>query len=240
MDLARALDEHGAPEGSVVVADEQTSGRGRSDHTWFSPPGQSIYLSAVLHPSLAPAQAGWVTMIAALAVLDTIHESARIVTNHSADLRDDSRIASIKWFNDVLMNQRKVCGILVEVSTVGEKLESMVVGIGLNVNTRFDAAPLDVQSRATSLAHELGHDLDREDVLQRLLAHLGARYERLMQTHTSPAAEYARHISTLGREVRINTGHEIITGRAVRIEDNGALIVQTPTREWRVGFGEVY
>ena len=147
----------------------------------------------------------------------------------------------------MLVNQRKVCGVLVEVSIEGEKLESMIVGIGLNVNTRFDAAPPDVQSRATSLVQEFGHELDREDVLHRLLVHLGARYDLLMQTRTSPAAEYARHLSTLGRTVRIDTGREasrgagreIITGRALRIEDDGALIVQTPSGEWRVGFGEI-
>jgi BirA family biotin operon repressor/biotin-[acetyl-CoA-carboxylase] ligase len=239
MDLARAQDEQGAPEGTVIVADEQTAGRGRGDHAWFSPPAQSLYLSVILRPSLAPAQAGWVTMIAALAVIDTIHESARIGTNALADIREDSWITSIKWFNDVLLNQRKVCGILVEVSIEGDKLQSMIVGIGLNVNTRFDAAPADVQARATSLAREFGFELDREDVLRRLLAHLGARYEALLQTSASPAAEYARHVSTLGREVRVNTGREVVSGRALRIEENGALIVQTSSGELRVGFGEI-
>jgi BirA family biotin operon repressor/biotin-[acetyl-CoA-carboxylase] ligase len=240
MDVARALEAQGAPEGSVIVADEQTAGRGRGDHSWFSPPAQSLFLSVILRPSLAPAKAGWVTMIAALAVLDTIHESSRIGANEFADIREDSWMASIKWFNDILVNQRKVCGILVEVSIEGQQLQSMIVGIGLNVNTRFEAAPPDVQSRATSLAREFGFELDREDVLRRLLVYLGARYEALMQTNASPAAEYARHLSTLGREVRVNAGREMIIGRAIRIEDNGALIVQTPSGERRVGFGEIY
>jgi BirA family biotin operon repressor/biotin-[acetyl-CoA-carboxylase] ligase len=168
-----------------------------------------------------------------------IHESTRIYTNDLEDIREDSWIVSIKWFNDVLVNHRKVCGILVEVSIEGDRLESMIVGIGLNVNTRFEAAPPDVRSRATSLAAEFGHELDREDVLRRLLARLGARYERLMQTHASPSAEYARHVETLGREVRIDTGGQPIVGRALRIEPDGALIVRTVTGEQRVGFGEV-
>ena len=146
------------------------------------------YLSVILRPSLAPAQAGWVTMIAALAVVDTIRDEAERRREGerepgSKGVNDSSPILpltpsprlSIKWFNDVLVNQRKVCGILVEVSIEGDKLQSMIVGIGLNVNTRFDAAPPDVQARATSLTREFGFELDRQDVLRRLLAHLGAR-----------------------------------------------------------------
>lgn len=243
MDLARAQDEQGAPEGTVIVADEQTAGRGRGDHAWFSPPAQSLYLSVILRPSLAPAQAGWVTMIAALAVVDTIQGIGdwRLEIPHDAqsEISNLKSQIAIKWFNDVLLNQRKVCGILVEVSIEGDKLQSMIVGIGLNVNTRFDAAPPDVQARATSLAREFGFELDREEVLRRLLAHLGVRYEALLQTSASPAAEYARHVSTLGREVRVNTGREVVSGRALRIEENGALIVQTSSGELRVGFGEI-
>lgn len=252
MDLARAQDEQGVPEGTVIVADEQTAGRGRGDHAWFSPSAQSLYLSVILRPPLAPAQAGWVTMIVALAVVDTIRDEAERGregkrepgskgANESSPLLPltPSPLLSIKWFNDVLVNQRKVCGILVEVSIEGDKLQSMIVGIGLNVNTHFEAAPPDVQARATSLAREFGFELDREDVLRRLLAHLGARYEALLQMAVSPAAEYARYVSTLGREVRVNTGREIISGRALRIEENGALIVQTSSGELRVGFGEI-
>jgi BirA family biotin operon repressor/biotin-[acetyl-CoA-carboxylase] ligase len=125
------------------------------------------------------------------------------------------------------------------VSIEGDKLQSMIVGIGLNVNTRFDAAPPEVQARATSLAREFGVEYDRDDVLRRLLAHFGARYDALMQTATSPAAEYARYVSTLGRAVRVNTGKAVLTGRALRIEQDGALIVQTSAGEWRVGFGEI-
>jgi BirA family biotin operon repressor/biotin-[acetyl-CoA-carboxylase] ligase len=251
MDLARAQAEQGAPEGTVIVADEQTAGRGRGDHAWFSPPAQSLYLSIILRPTLAPAHAGWVTMVTALAVVDTLQEAEKQragagepgsrAANVAAPTHPltPSPLLSIKWFNDVLINRRKACGILVEVSTEGDLLQSMIVGIGLNVNTRFDTAPPDVQARATSMAREFGFELDREEVLRQLLARLDVRYGALMQQNASPAAEYARHLSTLGRQVRVNTGPEIIAGLATRIEENGALVVQTPSGELRVGFGEV-
>ena len=125
-------------------------------------------------------------MLAALAVLETIRdvqgsrgaeEQGSAGANASAPTLPLtlSPLLSIKWFNDVLLNQRKVCGILVEVSIEGDKLQSMIVGIGLNVNTRFDAAPPEVQARATSLAREFGVEFDLDDVLRRLLAHFGAR-----------------------------------------------------------------
>ncbi|MCL4504537.1 MAG: biotin--[acetyl-CoA-carboxylase] ligase [Chloroflexi bacterium] len=293
MDATRDLAEQGAPEGAVVTADEQTAGRGRSTHAWYSPPGQSLYASIVLRPALKPAQGGWITMIAALAVRDCIVEigdwrleigdqSVRNMThkleiertqqprrpttnlqspniqspipnlqspisNLQSPISNLQSVVSIKWFNDVLMRGRKVCGILVESSITAEQLDYAILGIGLNVNTRFDEAPPEVRERATSLINEL-RDLcgdeqadvyDREDVLQRLLARFGERYDRLMSARASPALEYAAHVETLGRDVRVSSGSEIISGRALRIGDDGALIVQTDQGERRVGFGDV-
>jgi BirA family biotin operon repressor/biotin-[acetyl-CoA-carboxylase] ligase len=237
MDVARQMAEAGAPEGSVTVADEQTSGRGRSAHIWYSPPAQSLYVSLLLRPALTPTQTGWITMVAALAMRDLIVEIRDWYKPASG--APPSPMVSIKWFNDVLLGGRKVCGILVESSLTDMRVDYAVLGIGLNVNTRFEDAPPDVRARATSLAAAWGTTLDREMVLQRLLALFGARYERLVQTRRSPAPEYAPHVETLGREVHIDTGSERVTGRAVRIADDGALIVQTAQGERRIGFGDV-
>jgi BirA family biotin operon repressor/biotin-[acetyl-CoA-carboxylase] ligase len=257
MDVARHLAEAGAPEGTTVVADEQTAGRGRVNHTWYSPPGQSLYLSVVLRPApaLAPDQMGWITMAAALAVRDGILEIRDWRSDHSSISNLQSPI-SIKWFNDVLLSGRKVCGILLEGSFTGDRLDYCVLGIGLNVNTRFDDAPEDVRARATSLANEYANEVnelkrinewnelvvfDREDILQQVLARFGERYDALLRTRQSPAGEYAQYVETLGREVRIDVGGEgeIVAGRALRIDPDGALIVQTPSGEQRVGAGEV-
>ena len=260
MDIARELAEGGAPEGLVVVADEQTAGRGRSAHAWYSPPGQSLCASILLRPQLTPAQIGWVTMIAALAVAEEIREirdsrleinddmrpvsaqsAQSLISNLQSPIPNLSSPLSVKWFNDIHVDGRKVCGILVESSITGDRLDYAVLGIGLNVNTRFDDAPADVRARATSLreAWNLRAPLDRSEILQQILIRFEARYAHLVMTRISPAREYAAALETLGREVRIQSGGEIISGLAARIEEDGALIVKTAGGDRRVGFGDV-
>ena len=234
MDVARDLAQQGAPEGTIVVADEQTAGRGRGGHVWYSPPEQSLYLSVVLRPTLTARHASWITMIAALAARDVIAEVIPSAT------------ARIKWFNDVLLNGRKVGGILVESSITGDQFDYAVLGVGLNVNTTFDSAPLDVQASATSLLNECKGaqacatmPLNRAEILTRVLTSFRARYDNLLQQRGNPATEYARHLDTLGRDVGINAGNEVIAGRALRIADDGALVVLTVHGERRVSFGEI-
>ena len=230
MDVARELAERGAQEGTVVLADEQTAGRGRAGHTWYSPPGDSIYASLVLRPPLAPAESGWLTMMAALAVKDEIRRM-------KDEIEDSAFILSIKWFNDVQLKGRKVCGILVESSMTGQQVDYAVLGIGLNVNTVFDGAPAEVQQRATSLRQTFGARFDRERVLSSLLSRLDERYTALIRARRSPADEYARHVETLGQQVEIDTGSGIICGIAARVEDDGSLIVVTERGEVAVRFG---
>jgi BirA family transcriptional regulator, biotin operon repressor / biotin---[acetyl-CoA-carboxylase] ligase len=220
MDMARDMAERGVAEGVVIVADEQTAGRGRGCHTWYSPPDQSLYASLILRPTLSPAQAGWITMIAALAVRDGVGEQG-----------------SIKWFNDVMIAGRKVCGILVESSITGDVVDYAVLGIGLNVNTNFAGAPAEVRARATSLREAYGVPFDRELVLGQLLDRFAARYSELMRTRRSPAPEYAQFVDTLGRTVVVEAAGEAIHGRAERIDDDGALVVLSAAGERRIGFG---
>ncbi|MGQ9903742.1 MAG: biotin--[acetyl-CoA-carboxylase] ligase [Anaerolineae bacterium] len=232
MDEARELAARGAPEGTVVLADAQTAGRGRAGHTWHSPPGQSLYLSVVLRPRIPPPQAGWITMSAALAVIDTLE-----------DLRDTVIAmpfsATLKWFNDVLLNARKVCGILVESSITGDRFDYAVLGIGLNINATFDDAPAEVRQRATSLRREFGIAFDRERILASLLRRVGERQSALSREQRSPAKEYARHVETLGKDVEIETGQGLIRGRAARIADDGSLIVATDQGEVAARFGDL-
>ena len=232
MDEARELATRGAPEGTVVLADAQTAGRGRAGHTWHSPPGQSLYLSVVLRPRIRPSQAGWITMSAALAVIDTLE-----------DLRDTAPatpfVAALKWFNDVLLNGRKVCGILVESSVTGDQFDYAALGIGLNVNATFDDAPSEVRQRATSLQREFGVAFDRERVLASLLRRVGERQSALSREQRSPAREYARHVETLGKDVEIETGQGLIRGRAARVADDGSLIIATDQGDVAARFGDL-
>lgn len=225
MDVCRALAEEGATEGPAVVANEQTAGRGRVGRTWFSPPGQSLYVSLLLRPSLQPRQVSWLTMIGALAVGDAISQLS-IFNPHF----------SIKWFNDVLLNGKKLAGVLVESALTGDRLDYAVLGIGLNVNTRFDDAPDEVRQRATSLREALGVDIDRDVVLTQLLSAFAARWATLP---TSPVTDYVRHLDTLGKHVQLNLGGEVVEGRAARVEADGALVVATVAGERAVRFGDM-
>ena len=223
MDVCRELAQSSHPNGSVVVADEQTAGRGRMGQTWFSPRGQALYVSILLRPTLTLQQASWLTMLAALAVLDTVDE----VGAH----------ATIKWLNDINLNSRKVCGILVETSITANKLDYAVLGIGLNVNTDFALAPPDVRQRATSLKQELGTEFDREAILHSLLKNLAARYNQLQRGQHGIATEYAQHVETLGQPVRMQAGAEIIGGIATSVDEWGALQIQTSAGLRSVSFG---
>jgi BirA family biotin operon repressor/biotin-[acetyl-CoA-carboxylase] ligase len=236
MDVCRELAEHDAPEGTVVVADAQAAGRGRAGHTWFSPAGESLYASILLRPDLLPQQGGWLTMLAALAVLESAKSQ---VQSAISTLVPCPSHFSLRWFNDIHLNGRKVAGVLVESALMEGRIDYAIVGIGLNVNTRFDDAPADVQARAISLREVVGRDLNRDDVLKGLLENFGRRYNDLMRHHRSPAAEYASHLETLGNAVILQAGDERIEGVAMRVQDDGALIVQTSAGERAMAWGEL-
>ena len=231
MDVCRQLAEHDAPEGTVVVADEQTKGRGRAGHAWYSPAGQSLYASILLRPDLLPQQGGWLTMLSALATLDCV--------SHSIENRKSKIENSLRWFNDVHLNGRKVAGVLVESALMEGRFDYAIAGIGLNVNTPFDDAPADVRARAISLREVLGRDLICDHVLTSLLQNFGRRYDDLMRHHRSPAAEYASHLETLGKRVMIQASNARIEGVAVHVQDDGALIVRTDAGERAIAWGEL-
>src|SRR5262249_7148114 len=152
-DDAAALVRAGAPHGTVVVADEQTQGRGRQGRSWGSPPGANLHLSAVLRPPLPPHEAPPLTLAAAVAVCDA--------------LRGLGADARIKWPNDVVIDDRKVAGILTESSTRGGGLDAVVIGIGVNVNWT-ELAP-ELAATATSVALAVGRPVDRERLCADLL-----------------------------------------------------------------------
>lgn len=231
MDVCRALADAGAPEGTLVQADVQLAGRGRVGHTWYAPAGQSLMFSLLLRPTRT--HVNWITMLAALAVLDTVQaEIERVQPMHRP-------VLGLKWFNDVHADGKKICGILVEAAFNGDALDYAILGIGLNVNTHFDDAPEEVRGRATSLAKVCSQPFDREIVFTQLRAALDRRYTYMLQSGHSPAAEYARHVETLGRSVQLKAGDEVVSGVALRVEEDGALVLQTPVGERVIRFGDV-
>jgi BirA family biotin operon repressor/biotin-[acetyl-CoA-carboxylase] ligase len=215
MEEARRLAEGGAPEGTVVIADEQTAGRGRLRRSWWAPPGGSVLLSLLLRPA-SPSQAQRLTMACSLAVCDAIAEVAGLQA-------DDLRIG-VKWPNDVLIDGRKVCGILTEMDLLGERVQYAIVGIGVNVNVSFqDAPPLMIP--ATSLAIAAGRPVSRLDFLVALLTGIERRYLALREGQAFHQ-EWAARMVTLGRPVQVTGAAERWKGLAVGVDEDGALLVR--------------
>ncbi len=212
MDVATAEARRGAPEGTIVVADHQTQGRGRFQRAWVSPPGASVYLSIVLRP--APERLLALGIVASLAV-------ARAVE------RETGLRPSIKWPNDVEIGGRKLAGILVDSVMKDAGVEFAIVGIGLNVTLDPSRHP-EIAATATSLARELGRPADRLAVLRALLVELDALYDQT-NAGQSLVAEWRARLSTLGRRVRVTWPGDPSSaeeGVAEDVDADGALLLR--------------
>jgi len=194
---AMAEGEAGAPDGSVYFADEQTAGRGRGAHSWTSPPGSNLYVSALLRPAIAPADVLWLSLAAGLAVRDAVEQ----VTSLACDLR---------WPNDLLFGSRKFCGILTELNAEVTRVRHLVIGIGINVNLpRF---PEELRDTATSLRIETGREWPRQELLIALLQSL----HREVCALTAPGELAA---ATSGILTRLGKASTWIRGRQVRVDE---------------------
>jgi BirA family biotin operon repressor/biotin-[acetyl-CoA-carboxylase] ligase len=204
--LAAARD--GAAAGLVVVADEQTAGRGRLGRTWVAPPGAALLLSVLLRPRIAPDQLHRLTVAGALAMA----EAVEIVCG----LRP-----SLKWPNDLLVGERKLAGVLAEADIDGVDVKAVVVGIGLNV--QWDELPSDLAGIATSCSAETGRPVSRTDVLDAFLRRATVRFGDL----DAAFVEYRTRLATLGRAVRVELASGSVRGIAVDIKPDGTLLVET-------------
>ncbi len=215
-DVAKDLAAQDAPEGTLVLADEQTSGRGRLGRRWSAPAGACLLCSILFRPDLLPTQAAWLTMLCALAAADAVQQVA--------GLR-----ASLKWPNDLIVEStgwRKLAGVLTENGVTGERLSFVVVGIGINVNVAARDLP-GLAPDATSILAQTGQRTDRAALLATMLAGVEARYARL-RAGKSPRAEWAARLATLGQRVDASTSEGTLTGVAETVDENGALLVRTP------------
>jgi BirA family biotin operon repressor/biotin-[acetyl-CoA-carboxylase] ligase len=211
MDIGRDLAERGAPDGTLVIADEQTAGRGRLERRWWAPPGTSLLMTLVLRPKLEPRQAQRLTMICSLALCDAIAQVCGLETR-------------VKWPNDVLIGDNKVCGILTELGLAGNELQYALVGMGVNVNVDLDPA-LSFMVPATSLSAETGNRVPRLDLLVAFLVALEGRY-LLLQSGHSYEQEWSDRLETLGRLVTVTSGARRWQGQAVGVDQDGALLVR--------------
>lgn len=213
-DEARALAAAGAPEGTVVVAEEQTGGKGRLGRRWESPRGTGVWLSVILRPPLPPAEVSPLTLMAAVAVAEAIERATGLRPG-------------IKWPNDVLVNGRKVCGILTELSAEVERINHVILGIGINVNLASADLPEEVRGSASSLAAEAGAPVSRARLAGELLSRLDYWYRVFLRQGFDPAREvWKRYSITLGRPVTASSRTQRIEGIAVDVEGDGALLIE--------------
>ena len=223
-DVARSLAEQGCPEGTIVGADMQTSGRGRQGRSWASPLGAGLYVSVIVRPP-QPA-ANLVTIAAGVAIAEGIREATGLEV-------------SLKWPNDVYVSGRKLAGILAEAETSSSRVNFVVLGFGINLLTA--AYPEDVAHRATSLEFELGRPVDRGLVLAACLATFVARYRQLTRLESNHviAAWRVFGAATLGRPVECVLGERRVSGIAEAIDLEGALLVRSAEGLIRIVSGEV-
>lgn len=208
----------GAPEGTTFFAEEQTAGRGRGSHTWNSARSMGIYCSAVLRPALAPSDVLVLSLAAGLAVQVAI---AQIDPQVDTDL---------KWPNDVLIDGRKVCGILTEMNAEATRVRYIVVGMGINVNQ--SSFPKHLAAEATSLKIATGRDWSRVDLAAALLKSLNREYQLLRQNVEAARASilqrFSLHSSWVnGKRVRIQENESTIEGITGGLDDRGFLLVRT-------------
>jgi len=226
-DLAARMAEEGAPEGTVVIADEQVHGRGRRGRQWVSPPGSGLYVSVVLRPHTPSSKFWQLAFVASLAVEEAIRRSARLNP-------------MIKWPNDILVNGHKVSGILVEARKPRISFEPVaVIGIGINVNT--PEFPPELAETATSMAIETGRPVSVHTVERELLNALHTRYEQYQKEgFRSILDAWRARDCTVGRDVVVQTPEGTVVGTAVEVNTYGDLVVRVRGGELKeITAGEV-
>ncbi len=210
---ARMLASQGYSEGTVVVADMQTDGRGRRGRSWYSPAGQGIYISLILRPRISLKEISRISLIPAVALAETLQE----------ELGLDARI---KWPNDILINHKKIAGVLSEAVTDMDGVEFVVIGMGLNINNSTSDFPDDFRTVPTSILAETKQPVSRVKILQSLLAKLEHHYNLLQNGDFSITLTAGKRLSmVIGQQVNLETSRGWVTGQAVDIDENGYLLV---------------
>ena len=211
---AEHLAKEGALEGTVVVAETQTQGRGRRGRTWYSPTGDGIYVSIILRPRLSPNEAPKLTLMASVAAAETL-------------LSLTPARASIKWPNDILIGGRKVAGILTEISAEMDRIHYVIVGLGMNVNMHDKSFPLEIRDRATSIFMETGEACPRIKLLRAYLEFFEMHYETFKTEGFGPIMNRWRELTdVMGKRIAVDLIDHAYTGVVLDVDDDGFLILQ--------------
>jgi BirA family biotin operon repressor/biotin-[acetyl-CoA-carboxylase] ligase len=226
MDYAKSLAERDEPEGTVVIADYQSKGRGRFGRVWMSEPGKNILMSIIIRPSIPLEKFGLISFLSAVSVAEAIEKIANVKVN-------------TKWPNDLLINGRKVSGILMEASITADKGDFVILGIGVNVNQ--EEFPKEIKNYATSLLIETGKYYDRVVLLQEILRSLESNYLKINQTHdfTEIMKKWKEKCSMLGKEITLIHAGKTINGTAVDVDSKGFLRLKVGESTISLSSGEV-
>jgi BirA family biotin operon repressor/biotin-[acetyl-CoA-carboxylase] ligase len=214
-DVIEKLAQDGVTEGVVVFAESQTRGRGRLGRKWVSPPKKGLWFSILLRPAFGPQSATRLTIMSAVALRRALAQQSGLQPE-------------IKWPNDILLNDKKLAGILIELSAELDRIKHVIVGIGVDVNLATVDLPTDLRKIATSLQIETGRFHSRPELAAAILRELDRSYERVSDRHFPALAdEWEEHCSTVGSSVAIRLGNRTICGRAESLDPDGALLVRT-------------
>ncbi|WP_034621519.1 biotin--[acetyl-CoA-carboxylase] ligase [Desulfovermiculus halophilus] len=212
--VARKSAEGGAPEGFLVVAEEQTQGRGRRSRIWHSPSGGGIFMSFVLRPTLPPNETPVITLVTAVALAEAVQNRTGL-TPH------------IKWPNDILIGRRKLAGILTETSAHPDAVDYVVVGVGINVNKPSSMFPAEIAGLATSVYEETGKKIQRVELAADFLFEFEKNYELFKNQRIEHIIQRWREFADIvGKKVKVDVLGKIYQGEVVAVEDNGVLVVQ--------------
>lgn len=213
-DLTMEFAAKGSKEGLVVVAESQQHGKGRLGRQWISPKGVNIYASFLLRPEIPPVNAPVLTMMASLAAAEAISNTTGL----------DARI---KWPNDILVNQKKISGILTEMNAEEEKINYVVIGIGINVNMKNEDFPENVRIPATSVMDSLGRKFDRSKLLCSLIESMDSNYEYLRKKGVMSVMSKWRPLCiTLNKMIKVTSAGGTITGVAEDVTKEGGLVIR--------------
>ncbi|MCK5772250.1 MAG: biotin--[acetyl-CoA-carboxylase] ligase [Thermoplasmata archaeon] len=221
--IAKELLGEDPTEGIVIAADIQTAGRGRLKRRWSSPQG-GLWFSIILYPGIPPERGMILTMASSVAVYRAIKETCGVE-------------AVIKWPNDLLVNGKKVCGILTELDAEMDRINSAVIGIGINVNNELDGELLDI---ATSLKVETGSDVARVQLLRSILKHLDGLYAFVRSgDHDRIREEWFEHSNIIGRRIEVTGLRGTINGTVSDVDESGCLILDTSEGAQRIVAGDI-
>lgn len=229
---AKELARNGCKPGTVVLAEEQSTGRGRMGRNWYSPRGTGLWFSIVIYPEILPGKSPFLTILTSLAVFESLQAIEQDLTSKTRidsggiqnnKMNREESALSIKWPNDILLNGKKVAGILSETS-VSHRIKYAVIGIGINVNQEY--FPVELEQKATSLKLYYKEEINRELLLEKLLSSFEKYYYFLLNNRERHLLDmWKERLNIIGKVVKILSGKKVYKGKVIGISDRGELIL---------------